>query len=133
MQHIVGQLAGTAYIAGLAVADVAAELGRIAREREAGRQVPLQQLHALELRTAQAQVAVVDTVLQAAARLFEVGGSSALSEDLALDRHWRNARTLASHNPVLYKARSAGDILLNGADPIYYWHVGVAGVAGVAG
>ena len=133
VQHIVGQLAGTAYIAGLAVADVAAELGRIAREREAGREVPLQQLHALELRTAQAQVAVVDPVLQAAARLFEVGGSSALSEDLALDRHWRNARTLASHNPVLYKARSAGDILLNGADPIYYWHVGVTGVTGVAG
>ena len=25
-----------------------------------------------------------------------------------LDRHWRNIRTLASHNPPLYKAQAIG-------------------------
>ncbi|CAB5688298.1 Flavin-dependent monooxygenase, oxygenase subunit HsaA [Delftia tsuruhatensis] len=127
VQQIVGQLGATAYLAEVVAADVAAALGRIARERAQGHEIPLEELDALELRTAQAQVAVAEPVLQAAARLFEVGGSSALAEDLALDRHWRNARTLASHNPVLYKARSVGDILLNDARPVYYWNVGVAG------
>jgi alkylation response protein AidB-like acyl-CoA dehydrogenase len=126
VQHTVGQLGATAYLAEVVAADVAAQLGRIALRREQGEEVPRQELDALELRTAQAQVAVVDPVLQSAARLFEVGGSSALAEDLALDRHWRNARTLASHNPVLYKARSVGDMLLNDAAPVYYWNVGVA-------
>lgn len=127
VQQIVGQLGATAYLAEVVAADVATALGRIAGEREQGREIEPQVLDALELRTAQAQVAVAEPVLQAAARLFEVGGSSALAEELALDRHWRNARTLASHNPVLYKARSVGDILLNEARPVYYWNVGVAG------
>lgn len=109
VQHIVGELASTAYIAQLAVRDVA---------------VPRETLDALELRTAQAQVAVVEPVLRAATRLFDVGGSTALEESRRLDRHWRNARALASHNPVIYKARSVGDILLNEAEPVYYWHVG---------
>ncbi|RMX07706.1 acyl-CoA dehydrogenase [Corticibacter populi] len=126
VQQIVGELASTAYLAGLVVRDVAAELGRIARVRVAGEDVSKAELDALELRTAQAQVAVAEPVQRAAARLFDVGGSSALAEDLRLDRHWRNARTLASHNPVVYKARSVGDILLNDAEPVYYWNVGVA-------
>jgi alkylation response protein AidB-like acyl-CoA dehydrogenase len=30
------------------------------------------------------------------------------------DRHWRNARTLSSHNPTTLKARSIGDYEVNG-------------------
>lgn len=41
-----------------------------------------------------------------------------VSEELLLDRHWRNARTLASHNPRVYKARILGDWLINGKDPL---------------
>jgi len=52
------------------------------------------------------------------------GGASALQEDRRLDRHWRNARTLASHNPTIYKGRVVGDHLLNGARPTFYWAVG---------
>jgi alkylation response protein AidB-like acyl-CoA dehydrogenase len=124
VQHIVGELASTAYIAQLAVRDVAAHLQSIADQRQAGMEVSRETLDALELRTAQAQVAVVEPVLRAATRLFDVGGSTALEESRRLDRHWRNARALASHNPVIYKARSVGDILLNEAEPVYYWHVG---------
>lgn len=127
VQHIVGQLASTAYMSELVVCDVAQALGPILRSAEAGNErADKAQLDALELRAAQAQVAVVDAVLQAATRMFDVGGSSALAEDLRLDRHWRNARTLASHNPVIYKAKSVGDMLLNGAEPVYFWQVGRA-------
>ncbi len=56
--------------------------------------------------------------------MFDVGGASALQEDARLDRHWRNARTLASHNPVIYKARVVGDHALNGIDATFYWTVG---------
>jgi alkylation response protein AidB-like acyl-CoA dehydrogenase len=35
--------------------------------------------------------------------------------DYNLDRHWRNARPLASHNPGTYKARAIGDHVINGS------------------
>jgi hypothetical protein len=40
--------------------------------------------------------------------LFGVGGASAVAERFRLDRHWRNAHTLASHNPVIYRDRLVG-------------------------
>ena len=43
--------------------------------------------------------------------------SSAIDAKGGLDRHWRNARALSSHNPHLYKARVIGDYLLNQALP----------------
>ncbi|MEV7692801.1 hypothetical protein AB0N73_05665 [Microbacterium sp. NPDC089189] len=42
----------------------------------------------------------------------------------ALDRHWRNARTLASHNPARYKARALGEHLLAGTPLAAWWSVG---------
>ena len=36
---------------------------------------------------------------------------------LNLDRHWRNARTLASHNPLDYKAHAVGNYLVNEVSP----------------
>ena len=45
-------------------------------------------------------------------------GSSGVQRSAALDRHWRNARTLASHNPRIYKERMIGDFYLNGGDPL---------------
>ena len=44
----------------------------------------------------------------------KVGGASATKRSFNLDRHWRNARTLASHNPGTYKARAIGDHVING-------------------
>ncbi|MFE3002766.1 hypothetical protein ACFXG4_48395 [Nocardia sp. NPDC059246] len=40
--------------------------------------------------------------------LFDALGSSAVDASAALDRHWRNARTIASHNPRVYKERIVG-------------------------
>jgi alkylation response protein AidB-like acyl-CoA dehydrogenase len=56
-------------------------------------------------------------VLGLVTQLFEAGGASAVTERFRLDRHWRNARTLASHNPVIYCDRIVGDYVLNGTSP----------------
>jgi alkylation response protein AidB-like acyl-CoA dehydrogenase len=53
-------------------------------------------------------------VLDAATELFEVGGASAVSNTIALDRHWRNARTLFAHNPAAQRERAIGEWELNG-------------------
>ncbi|GLI29938.1 hypothetical protein BCONGLO52_07790 [Brachybacterium conglomeratum] len=81
-------------------------------------------IDAAELRTIQAQLTAVPDVLSVTTKLFEVGGASATSTSRALDRHWRNARTLASHNPVIYQERAIGDRLLNGTGLLYFWSTG---------
>lgn len=71
--------------------------------------------HEASLRAAQVKVVVDALALKAASQLFEVGGSSAARQSAQLDRHWRNIRTLVSHNPTVYKARAIGDYAVNGA------------------
>ncbi|RRQ26567.1 acyl-CoA dehydrogenase [Rhodococcus sp. Eu-32] len=81
---------------------------------------------AAELGAYRAQTTVIDLALRATAEIFEVGGSSALDESLHLDRHWRNARTLSSHNPAIYRERGIGDFVLNGNEPVHVPSVGIA-------
>jgi alkylation response protein AidB-like acyl-CoA dehydrogenase len=68
--------------------------------------------------TSQAQIVIIDAALEATTIVFDALGASGTYESLRLDRHWRNARTLASHNPRIYKERIIGDWLVNDADPI---------------
>lgn len=77
-----------------------------------------------EVEAAQAQVVASELVPRAATELFNALGASDTRVSKALDRHWRNARTLASHNPVIYKARNIGDWLVNGNAPTFIWQVG---------
>ncbi|MBD9462933.1 acyl-CoA dehydrogenase family protein [Pseudomonas sp. Pdm06] len=79
---------------------------------------------AAELESAQAQVVISDLVLRATSDLFNALGASATSTSKALDRHWRNARTAASHNPLIYKERIIGDWEINGTEPPYVWQIG---------
>ncbi len=99
-----------------------------ARALEVARSAPEEEREALidaaELRTVQAQLTAVPDVLSVTTELFEVGGASATSTSRALDRHWRNARTLSSHNPVIYQERAIGDRLLNGTGLLYFWSTG---------
>jgi alkylation response protein AidB-like acyl-CoA dehydrogenase len=73
--------------------------------------------HEASLRAAQAKVVVDELALKAATLLFEVGGASATRASANLDRHWRNIRTISSHNPIAYKARAIGDLVVN-AQPL---------------
>jgi alkylation response protein AidB-like acyl-CoA dehydrogenase len=65
---------------------------------------------------ARVKVALQGPALEAASRVFDIGGASAIRASAHLDRHWRNLRTLFSHNPTVYKARVLGDIVVNGAE-----------------
>ncbi len=77
-----------------------------------------------EVEAAQAQVIASDWIPRAATELFNALGASDTRTRLALDRHWRNARTVASHNPVIYKARNIGNWLVNGEAPTFIWQIG---------
>lgn len=95
------------------VADLVADPGAAARANEVA-----------EVESSAAQVVVTGLVLTATSDLFDTLGASATARTAALDRHWRNARTVASHNPRILKARVVGDHVVNGAPPPYAWAIG---------
>ncbi|OZI34648.1 acyl-CoA dehydrogenase [Bordetella genomosp. 10] len=66
------------------------------------------------LATARTQLIVAQLALKAGERLFDAGGASMTSRKYNFDRHWRNLRTIFSHNPLHHKARVVGEYVLNG-------------------
>ncbi len=66
---------------------------------------------------AEAKYATTEASLRVSESLFRLGGASATTQAMNLDRHWRNARTHTTHDPVSYKARAVGDYYLNGTLP----------------
>jgi hypothetical protein len=60
-------------------------------------------------------------VLDATSGIFNALAASATSTSVSLDRHWRNARTISSHNPAIYKERVVGDYAVNQTAPPYLW------------
>ena len=97
---------------------------RAARARPRHRQRGRRPARPRRVRRRPAQAAVIPSVLDATTQLFEVGGASITSESLRLDRHWRNARTISVHNPLIYKLQTVGDHVLNGSDLPYAWSAG---------
>jgi len=69
---------------------------------------------AAQLAAAQAKVAVDRFSYATAAKLFDVGGTSATQAAFNLDRHWRNARTISTHNPTFLKASAIGANVVHG-------------------
>jgi alkylation response protein AidB-like acyl-CoA dehydrogenase len=117
VQRVVGRLASLSYAADAIVARVARAL-EAARGHIVAGDADETLLAATEIEAFEAQQIVIDLVLQASTLLFEVGGASATSETRRLDRHWRNARTAASHNPAILRERMIGDWYLNGTPPV---------------
>lgn len=113
LQQVVGQIASAAFAAEAAIL-AAADAQDAALATWSNGKADFDLTHRGSLVTAQAKVIVDELAQRAAAQLFDVGGSSAVRTSANLDRHWRNIRTIASHNPTLYKARSIGAFLLNG-------------------
>lgn len=66
---------------------------------------------------AQAQYIAAESALKAGELLFDVGGASTTGRSHNLDRHWRNARTVANHNPRHWKAAVVGAYQLKGTEP----------------
>lgn len=66
---------------------------------------------------AQAKIIATEAALRAGEKLYLVANASGTDRALNLDRHWRNARTHTTHDPVAYKFKFVGDYLLNGRAP----------------
>jgi alkylation response protein AidB-like acyl-CoA dehydrogenase len=66
---------------------------------------------------AQAKAFASETAVAVASDLFSLTGASAADEKYDLSRHWRNARTHASHDPVTWKYHHIGNFLLNDVAP----------------
>ena len=62
---------------------------------------------------AEAKAAANDASLRVSEMMFRVAGASATLRKYGLDRHWRNARTHTTHDPVAYKFKAVGDYMLN--------------------
>lgn len=75
------------------------------------------EIYAAELAVEQAQVTVPEAAIRATSELFHAGGASHTRAGKALDRFWRNAQTVATHNPIPFRARSVGDWFVNGTLP----------------
>lgn len=125
IQEVVGRVSVLAYAAE-ATAIRAAEPAQRAYEARFGGDDEAERLANIdaEIESGKAQVIVSELILRATTDLFNALGASGVREDKLLDRHWRNARTVASHNPLIYKARIIGDWRINGTEPPYVWQIG---------
>lgn len=117
--QVIGQVSADAFAAGATLTIASSTLDDIAAARADGRDSVVEQLVVdAEVAVTQAQLVIIAAALKATTEIFDALGASGVSEDNGLDRHWRNARTLASHNPRVYKARILGDWLVNGRTPV---------------
>jgi alkylation response protein AidB-like acyl-CoA dehydrogenase len=122
IQQVIGRLSAWAYAAEQATLGAVATLEEINAWRAAG-EVPDDAFTRMDRATAQAYITVSEIVPRLATLLFDVGGASAVAQDRRLDRHWRNSRTVAGHNPAIFKERVLGGHLLNGTPPAVAWSI----------
>lgn len=85
--------------------------------RAIGRELDTATPHDALLAAQRAGVMVPKLVLDVCTRIFDTLGASATSTSWELDRHWRNARTLATHDPAVFKERMLGDWEVNAVKP----------------
>ena len=69
------------------------------------------------LAASKAKITVESLALDVIDALTQVASGSTLSTERALDRHWRNLKVLASHNPSIYKHQVLGAYELHGTQP----------------
>ena len=106
--HRFGRLATQVRAAEALLASAAAELeevGRVPRDAEAAARG--------SIAVAEAKAFASDVAVEVASDLFALAGASAADERHDLSRHWRNARTHASHDPVDWKYHHVGNFRLN--------------------
>lgn len=124
IQQVIGQMSSKTFVAEAAVLqaarvqDQALEAGLAAGTAAAdfAGELP-HKAYAAEIAVEKAQITVPDLVLAVTQELFQTVGASATLRTKALDRHWRNAQTIATHNPIVFRARAIGDYQINGTLP----------------
>jgi len=110
--HRYGQLATRVHAAETLLAAAAATLDEVTR-------TPRNAAAAARgsLAIAQAKAFGSEVAAEVASDMFSLSGASAADERYDLSRHWRNARTHASHDPVAWKYHHIGNYLLNDVLP----------------
>ena len=110
--HRFGELATRVRAAEALLADAARVLDSVGR-------VPVNERAAAvgSIAVAQAKAFASETAIAVASDLFSLSGASAADEKYDLSRHWRNARTHASHDPVDWKYHHVGNYLLGDVMP----------------
>lgn len=123
--QVVGKVRANAYGAGTVVLKAAEALQRVyetpAQEGSEGQDILVA---VADLEVNQGVTVVTSLILDATTLLFDALGASAAKRGVGLDRHWRNARTLSSHNPRIYRERIVGDFAVNGTWPPGPYRVG---------
>ncbi|NWD89427.1 acyl-CoA dehydrogenase family protein, partial [Pseudomonas sp. K5002] len=125
IQQVVGEVAALVYAAEASALKAAVPAQRAYVARFGGDDAVEHEANvAAEIESATAQVVVSELIQRATTELFNALGASDVRQGKALDRHWRNARTVSSHNPVIYKARIVGDWVINRTEPPFVWQIG---------
>ncbi len=124
--QVVGHISAKAYAARATTLSVARSLDRVFASRQEGADAEKAANIAVELESGRAQIVLSTLVPEAAGELFNTLGASSTSTGKSLDRHWRNARTVATHNPFIYKSRIVGDWEVNATEPPFVWTIGEA-------
>lgn len=127
--QVVGRVRSAAYVAGAATLHAAAALQRsddTHRNRDSSEAERDAATRAAQIEVDQAVSVVTDLILRASTELFDALGASATLRTHGLDRYWRNARTISSHNPRVYRERQVGAFAVNGTAPPVSYRVGKA-------
>lgn len=112
VQHAVGEISARAFVAEAGVLAAAASI-----DRALSPGAPSELFTEASIAVAEVQFCAAEASLRCAELVFDVGGASTTLREHNLDRHWRNARTVANHNPRAYKAAVVGAYRLNGTEP----------------
>lgn len=130
--QIVGRVRANAYAAGAIVLKAAEALQAVydaiisnenkgSSDGDAAQQAS--NIAALEVN--QAVGVITNLILESTNVLFDALTASSLGRPLALDRYWRNARALTTHNPRVYRERTVGNFAVNGEWPPSFYRVGL--------
>lgn len=111
----VGEIVASSYIVENAVLSAAHAQDRAFKTTKDGI-TDYQLSHQAALEASLVKISIEPLALKAASLLFDVTGASSTRLKYDLDRHWRNIRTLASHNPAQFKAYAVGNLWVNGTD-----------------
>lgn len=115
--EVVGHVRSAAYAAGRITLSAATALQHAYEASALPADERQRAFDAAELEVSQAVTTVTRLILDATTVLFDALGASAAKRSAGLDRHWRNARTISSHNPRIYHTRLVGDFAVNGTPP----------------
>lgn len=118
VQHAVGEMAVIAHGAEAMVLRAGAVLdATVAAQANLSGEALERSYAKASIAVAEAKAASNDASLRVSEMMFRVAGASATLRKYGLDRHWRNARTHTTHDPVAYKYRAIGQFALNNTLP----------------